>query len=296
MTRAAARFLRAFWRGLLHFLSSNGMVYSAAVAFNLLLSAIPVLFLVFAAAALVIGQNELPYEQLTELLKEAFPYGAQVLVPNLRRLLQSGATFGVVGTVLLFFTSFSATDAVHKSLSVMLDIPDERHFGRSALFHMSLVLSLTLLTGAAIFAPSAWRAVAFLTRHLPARVDAILLLVHELVSWLVLPALIFLIGLLSYRYLSPRGVRMRNALAGASGFVALTILIKKGFVFYVTKLSKLSIIYGSLFGIVSFILVAYLFAAAYLLGACIIGVLEKDGGRGRPAPCGPAGVSSSWNE
>jgi len=35
-----------------------------------------------------------------------------------------------------------------------------------------------------------------------------------------------------------------------------------------------------LFSIICFILVAYLFAAAYLYGASVIGVLERTGGQG----------------
>jgi len=38
----------------------------------------------------------------------------------------------------------------------------------------------------------------------------------------------------------------------------------------------LNVIYGSLFGIVCFIIVAYLFAAAFLFGASIIGVMERE--------------------
>lgn len=277
MSRPIARFARAAWRGGRHFLTHNGLVYSAAIAFNLLLSSVPILFLAFAATAMFIGADELPYAQLAELLREAFPYGAQVLVPNLRNLVQSGVTFGLAGTALLFFTSFSATDAVHKSLSVMLDKPDDQHLGRSALFHVALVLSLTLLTGAAILAPTLLRGIAFLTSRLPAQFDDLILLLHELVSNLVLPVLIFLMGMTSYRYLSPRGgVRWTNALSGSLLFTALATLIRLGFSFYVGKFSKLSIIYGSLFSIVSFIMVAYLFAAAYLLSASVIGSLEKD--------------------
>jgi len=37
----------------------------------------------------------------------------------------------------------------------------------------------------------------------------------------------------------------------------------------------LNLLYGSLFSIICFILVAYLFAAAYLYGASVIGVLER---------------------
>jgi uncharacterized BrkB/YihY/UPF0761 family membrane protein len=56
--------------------------------------------------------------------------------------------------------------------------------------------------------------------------------------------------------------------------------IKFGFIFYVRKFSKLNLLYGSLFGIICFIITIYLFAAAYLYGASVIGVLDRTGREG----------------
>ena len=62
-------------------------------------------------------------------------------------------------------------------------------------------------------------------------------------------------------------------------FLALLQGIRYGFIFYIRKFSKLNLLYGSL-SLSLFILVAYLFAAAYLYGASVIGVLERTGGEG----------------
>ena len=120
MIRRASRAFRPVTEGAAIFFRHHGPVYSASIAFNILLSAIPVLFLAFAATGWIIGKSDLPFAQLTELLRNTFPYGARVVVPNLRHLMEAGSTFGILGTVLLLFTSFSATDAVHTSLSVMM--------------------------------------------------------------------------------------------------------------------------------------------------------------------------------
>jgi uncharacterized BrkB/YihY/UPF0761 family membrane protein len=56
--------------------------------------------------------------------------------------------------------------------------------------------------------------------------------------------------------------------------------LKFGFIFSVRKFSKLNLLYGSLFSIICFIIIDYLFAAAYLYGACVIGVLERMGREG----------------
>jgi len=77
-------------------------------------------------------------------------------------------------------------------------------------------------------------------------------------------------------------LQWRNALHGTALFLFLLYGIRRGFTFYVWKFSRLNLINGSLFSIVCFIIVAYLFAAAYLFCACIIGVLERNESGGKP--------------
>lgn len=275
MKASARRVLEVIADGGRHFLAHHGFVYSAAIAFNILLASIPVLFLVFAATSLVIGRNELPFSMLTTILKETFPYGSQVLVPNLRKLFASGTTFGVVGTLLLMATSFSATDAVHTSLAVMLGARREKKFWRSAGFHVAVVLVLIVLSSAAILVPPIWKGIAVLMKGLPGRWDHAFNALIEGFFDVLLAVVIFAASVLSYRYLSPKRISLENALAGSLTFLLMLYAIKGGFTFYVKKFSRLNVIYGSLFSTVCFIIGAYLFAAAYLFCASIIGILEK---------------------
>jgi YihY family inner membrane protein len=269
---------RALWEGGAEFFRNNGPVYSAAIAFNLLFSAIPVLFLVFAAIGLVIGKSDLPFAQLSDLLSNTFPYGARVLVPTLRNLFAAGGTFGILGTVLLLVTSFSVTDAVHISLAVMLKRKRKRQFLRSLGFHAGFVIVLILLTAVSIILPPIWEGMFFLTRGMSARLDMAIHTVMHLVSGVMLLAVPFLGGALSYLFLSPGKIRCANALTGGAVFLALAQAIRYGFTFYIRKFSKLNLLYGSLFSIICFILVSYLFASAYLYGASVIGALERTGG------------------
>ncbi|PWB61142.1 MAG: hypothetical protein C3F14_12110 [Deltaproteobacteria bacterium] len=280
MRPAARRILEVLGDGTAHFFRSHGLVYSAAVAFNLLLAAIPILFFVFAASGMLIGRNDLPFETLGYILRDTFPYGARVLIPNLRELIESGTTFGVIGSLLLLFTSYSATDAVHISLAVMLGVREKRQYWRSALFHIVLVLVLIVLTSAAILVPPLWSGLAYLTKGISAGWDEAF---HALLTGIgesALAGLVFIAGYLSYRYLAPLRVRVAHALTGSAAFLLLFYAIKGGFRFYVKSFSKLNLLYGSLFSIICFIIVAYLFAAAYLYGASVIGVLERTGGEG----------------
>lgn len=279
MTATTLRFLRGAREGVFFFFANHGLVYSAAVAFNILLSAIPVLFLVFAVTSLFIRTTDLPFAQLTNLLRNIFPYGAQVLVPVLKGLFASRGTFGVLGLVLLLFSSYSATDAVHTSLTVMLGKRRRKRFVRSLLFHVVLVLGLTVLAFAAILVPPIWKGFTVLSREMMGGgFNAAFHVLLQTIADAALAGIVFLGGALSYRYLSPGTMRWRHAFAGSFAFMALLYAIKWGFSFYVKKFSRLNLIYGSLFTIICFIIVAYLFAAAYLLCASVIGAIEREEG------------------
>ena len=280
MIRRASRAFRPVTEGAAIFFRNHGPVYSAAIAFNILLSSIPILFLAFAATGWIIGKNDLPFAQLTELLRNTFPYGARVLVPNLRRMVEVGNAFGILGTVLLLLSSFSATDAVHTSLSVMLMRKRQKRIRRSLAFHVVFVIVLIVLTSAAIVVPPLWDGLFYLTKGMSTQADHAIRSLLELVAEMVLAGSMLLGSMLSYQYLSPGKVRLRNAFVGTVIFLALLQGIKFGFIFYIRKFSKLNVLYGSLFSIICFILVAYLFAAAYLYGASVIGVLERTGGEG----------------
>jgi uncharacterized BrkB/YihY/UPF0761 family membrane protein len=280
MIHQAARTLRAFTEGAKIFFRRHGLVYSAAIAFNILLSAIPILFLVFAATSWIIGESELPFTQLTDVLEETFPYGALVLVPTLRHMMEAGTTFGILGTLLLLFSSVSATDAVHTSLSVMLMRKRKKRFRRSLAFHVVFVIVLIVLTAASIVVPPLWEGIYYLTKGMSSQLDLAFRTLLGVVADVVMVGIMLLGSVLSYRYLSPGKVLLRNAFVGTVTFLALLQCIRYGFIFYVRKFSGLNLVYGSLFSLICFILVAYLFAAAYLYGASVIGVLERTGRKG----------------
>ena len=165
------------------------------------------------------------------------------------------------------------------ALSVMLGTSRKKRFVRGALFHVSLVFTLIVLTSAVILVPPMLSGLAYFTKGLAAHWDAAFQAMIYGIRETLLAALIFLSGVLSYRYLSPRRARMQNVLAGSFAFLLLFYAINGGFRFYIKRFSRLNVLYGSLFSIICFIIVAYLFAAAYLFCASIIGTLEKKEGK-----------------
>ena len=159
----------------------------------------------------------------------------------------------------------------------------QKRVRRSLAFHVVFVIVLIVLTAAAIVVPPLWEGLFYLTKGMSSQVDHAFRGILQLVADIIMLDIMLLGSVLSYRYLSPGKVRLRNAFAGTVIFLALLQGIRYGFILYIRKFSKLNVLYGSLFSIICFILVAYLFAAAYLYGASVIGVLERtDGERSIP--------------
>jgi uncharacterized BrkB/YihY/UPF0761 family membrane protein len=221
MIRRASRVLRPITEGAAIFFRHHGLVYSAAIAFNILLSTIPILFLTFAATGWIIGKNELPFAQLATFLRNTFPGGARGLVPDLRSLVEAGNTIGILGSALLLFSSFSATDAVYKSLSVMMMRRRRKQFWRSLAFHVIFVIVLIVLTSAAIVVPPLWEGIFYLTKGMSSQVDHAFRGILQLVADVILLDVMLLGSVLSYRFLSPGKIRLRNAFVGTVIFLAL---------------------------------------------------------------------------
>lgn len=270
-----SRIFALFVEAWLRFFRRHGMVYSASISFNILLASLPILFLAFAIAGAVFGRDDLPFSQLSVLLKEVLPTGAHVLVSNLRKMFTSGMTLGAVGTALLVLSSFSATDAVHTSLAVMIGDAKKKLFVRSLLFHAAFVLALTVLAFGAILVPPMFKGFLKLMRGTPVALNrAETAILVQFLSEIFLVIVCFVGGAVSYRYLAPVRIRWRSASIGGGLFVILLVVIGRGYAFYLDKFSQLDLIYGSLFTVVCFIIALYLFAAAYLYCASVIGVLE----------------------
>jgi len=201
-------------------------------------------------------------------------------------MMEAGTTFGIFGTVLLLLTSFSATDAVHTSLSVMLMRKRQKRIRRSLSFHVVFVIALIVLTAAAIVVPPLWEGLFYLTKGMSSQVNFAFRSLLQLIADVVLVGILLLGSVLSYRYLSPGKVRLRNAFAGTVIFLALLQGHPVRHHLLRQEIQQVESTLRFLVSIICFILVTYFFAAAYLYGASVIGFWSVRAGRG---PSGDGG-------
>ena len=261
-------------RGFKEFSADQMPLMAAGVAFYAFLSFVPTVI----AAMLIYGLVTTPAEvqRQVQSLADVLPGEAQKLLSDqlgsLAATSKSGLSLGVIISLLLALWSASGgTGNLITAVNTAYDEKDHRNFIKKR----ALALALTL--GAILF----FAVAATLVAVFPAIASAVglsgwALAGVQVVRWLVLLlALMVALGVL-YRFAPDRDdPKIRWASVGAIVATVVWILASIGFSLYVNNFGSYGKTYGSLAGVVVFLLWLWLSVVAVLLGAEINAEAEK---------------------
>ncbi|HKJ21968.1 MAG TPA: YihY/virulence factor BrkB family protein [Gammaproteobacteria bacterium] len=279
---------RFLWRVLSAFRANQGFLLAGAVAFNTLLSLVPMVAVILVALSQFVDQGALL--KMTRSLMELFsPNEADALTQQIAVFLDKRNVIGAVGiVVLLTFSSFAFT-ALENAMSVIF-------FHRVAvhrrLFLVSAIIPYLylLLLAAGLFVVSVVSSVLVALPDRPLDVFGI--------HWSLGGAttlFLYLIGvggevlLLTSLYLvMPVGrIALRHALIGGVTATVLWEITRHIMAWYFSTLSYVNVVYGSFTTVIVILLSLEAGAIILLLGAQVIAVYERigttyeDGGRTR---------------
>ena len=272
-----ARLVFTFVRRLLgDFRRNQGLLLAGAVAYNTLLSLVPLFALLLVVLSHLMDQTRLIHV-VSANLEFLVPGKAPEITAQVSAFLEHRAVIGGVGLVALLFFSAMAFSILENAMAMIFHhrVPvRRRHPLVSAaipyLFVMALgvgLLLVTLITGGleAVGRRSvevmghAW-SLARLSRSL-------LYLLGIVGSVLMLTAL--------YMILPVQRVRFRLAFFGAIAATALWEVVRRVLVWYFETLSMVSLVYGSLATTIIVLLTLEAAALILLLGAQVIAELER---------------------
>jgi membrane protein len=261
---------------------------SAAVAYRGLFAMAPLLILTVYVVGIAVGSEAARAEILEAIDRVAGPTVVDAVDTILLTMSDPGAAAGVVGFVLLLWTSSSLFLELQNDLNDIFDVPYDKTTGiletvrkRGLGFLWALALGLILIL--VLLLNNIWQ---FLGSLLPGTFDPVNRVVSALtpfVSFVVLP---LVIGLF-IQTLSQVKVRWR-AIWWGSLFTTVAFLVTSYGVSLYFRLSSTSAaqIAGAVFVI---LLAAYIFAAVFLFGAEVTRAYELYLETGSP----PEGTNSS---
>lgn len=276
LTRVAAHPVQFTLRVLVRFRANQGLLLASAVAYNALLSIIPMLAL-FTIALSQIVDPLFVLQTTQEYLMLIVPNQAEILSEQLGLFLANWKVVGVIGlAVLLFFSSF-AFSMLESAFAVIFAHRVEAHgreFWVSALipyaYILVLGLALVVLTGVS------WGLEALELRALFAPEESVALapdsqLVVRLLGFAAEVALFT-----SIYHVMPYGhVPLRHAVLGGVTAAVLWELMRRLLVWYFTQISVVNVVYGTFATVIIVLLTMEIAAVILLLGAQVIAEYER---------------------
>jgi membrane protein len=275
--RFAIRTLREF------FLKNHGLLLTGAVAFNMMLSLIPL------SAVLVVGSShfidqELLIGSLIAEINLIAPGFAPTLTEVLDGFLRNRDLVGWIGLLGLLFFSSMAFRVIEDAIAIIFHRPLpslKRRFWISALmpylFISIIAAGLILVT----FANAVIDAQLGFGRPFPA-VKSLVEAHTGLIIYLTGVGGLIMLFTLFYKIMPVARVSFRRAIAGGITATILWEIVRHLLVSYYTRVPFVNVIYGSMATIIIVLLTMEAIALILLLGAQVIAELQRNANIGIP--------------
>jgi YihY family inner membrane protein len=273
--RFASRVLRDF------FLRNHGLLLTGAVAYNMMLSLIPlsaVLMVVFSH----FFEQRILMETLTAEVALIAPGFTATLAEVLEGFLQNRKLVGWIGVLVLLFFSSMAFRVLEDSIAIIFHRPLptlKRKFWISALMPYLFIL---IVAGGLILVTSANAIIDAQSqvRHPFPQIDALMHNYLGLIIYLTGVLGLVLLFTLLYKIMPVARVSFRRALSGGLTAAILWEITRHLLVAYYTSISMVNAIYGSMATIIIVLLTLEAVALILLLGAQVIADLQRNANAG----------------
>jgi membrane protein len=268
----ARAFFRRLWSGLV---ADNVDDLGAMMAFYAVLALFPMMILIVTITVLALPADAI--SQAIELITPAMPRQAYELIDDQVAQMQHAAvaTGFLVGTVLLSVWGASrGASSMMLALDRMLDIEETRPWLKRQGIAIVVTLATALLAVGAmgLLFVGPWIG-EWIVEH--GGVGDWFQTLWTVARWVGAGTLALGMCVLLYRVLPNWKVRTRDVLPGALVAVALWLLISRGFGLYVDVAGSFDRTYGTLGGVVVFLIWLWLSGMAFLVGAEINQVLAE---------------------
>lgn len=275
--RFGVRVLRDF------FFRNHGLLLTSAVAYNMMLSLIP-LSAVFMVVFSKFFDQDLLMEGLTAEVALIAPGFVSTLSDVLLGFLRNRDVVGWIGLLVLLFFSSLAFRVLEDSIAIIFHKPLptlKRKFWVSALmpylFILIVAAGLILVTSANALLDAHGR----LERKFP-WVDGIIQNHMGQIVYISGVLGLVLLFTMFYKIMPVAKVSFRRALAGGITAAILWEIARYLLVIYYTKVSIVNVIYGSMATIIIVLLTLEVVALILLLGAQVIADLQRNANLGIP--------------
>ena len=250
------------YRVLRNFARDDGSHMAAGVAYYAIFSLFPLALGTISIAGMFVSTDDVR-DNVLQFLQDQIGVGSEALVTsNIEALLDARGAIGIIALATLFWSSRAVFGAIHRVMNRAWKVTEPAHFVPYQLAQTGAVFGVVVLFIASSIVGPAGRAIASRTEYLFG------LHMPWATLFIVFPLLLSALTLvLIFRVVPDAKVRWRDAVPAAALTTVLFELAKTGFAYYLSNLSSLDLVYGSVTTIVVLMLFLYLVAMVLILGA-----------------------------
>ncbi len=257
---------------------------ASAIAYRMLVSIAPLAIVLVAVLGLVL-RDEAIRDDLVDLIVDALPFdeqGSQQVEDAIVAIASPASLLGFLGLLAFAWTATGLMSAIRIGLETAMDVRERRPLVRGKAFDAVLVLGTALLVVLLAAASTVGELALAWLADIAGRFGATL----PVVGWnagraLQLAVLVAVVWLL-FRFVPDRRLPGRDLLLGAVATSVMLLAISLASSLLFDGASELSVVYGSLAAVLTFLYAVYLAACALLLGAAFAAALGAP-----PGPPGP---------
>lgn len=266
------RILRAT---VLRFLSVHGPFLASGLAFDVLLYCIPLLFLIISVMGFLFAGSEQGVQGAVNVMVPLIPGAQEIITDNLSMIVEGRNRFGLIGFVLFFVFSTTMFGSARTALNTLLGIKNPRHF----LMGMGIDLLMTLafsglfgITIALISLLAVFRGLAGQVTFLGPLLEPGWVFIGKVLGFLFTTVLFYVL----YRFCPARTSRPRVLWTAALAGAALLEISKWAFAWYVSIAHTVTLLYGTLSGLLFLFLWVYYACTVFLFAGAFGWALHNE--------------------
>jgi membrane protein len=248
---------------------------AAAISYYVLFSLLPAAILVVSILGLVLGSEE-QRDKIVDQVVDTVPLteteGRSAVDDALNSVQRASGPIAAFGLIATLWTASNMFGSIRRSLNAVFEVEEHRPFFRAKLVDFALLGLLTLVLLASIVLTGLLRTVR--------EVDFAGPLSSENPLWelppFIIPAIVsFASFALLYHLVPATHPRWRDVLPGALLATLAFQALANVFAFYVANFNNFDVVYGSLAGVLLFLLFTFLASSILLIGAELTRTFER---------------------
>lgn len=255
------------------FISDTCMSHAAALSFYVILSIIPLLFVLISIGSYIMGSKASFFSYIITILEQFIPDISPVIVQDVASLLEKSRTIGIVGFVFLLLSSDLALLEAKRSLDVIFGTEKRGNpifvKGKSmfVIFIGGVIVSFLFII-TPIFR-------VLIKMDLP-YISSTLFVFARIISTRIFAFfMIFMLFTSAYYLLPSKKIDMKYVLMAGGFTTVLWAIVRVLFSWYLAYHSNINIVYGSLAAVIIATLWVYYTSLIFLFSAEFVSSMQK---------------------